>query len=480
MSKRLTRSSETIHASDVWPALTLPVETTTLDDSEGVKQRGRNSNGRASNGWNVSSIHPATVRFLVVACVVLVILIVASMFKRRAAYQAIPEAKRVIPAGSLLVVPSISTPPSKRPADLSAKVSEGPPRMYHLDPAHTNRSPYVGPTQPVVEQTVEIGSPALGAVALMPNGNLIIGTLSGMVLGVTSSGKTIFKTHLRDRVYAAPLRIGQRIFIGSDGNQFVSLAGNGDIRWSLETGGDADTAATPTPDHGLVFASEKTVYFVRQDGSVVWRVKGERKFFSSPAVAHDGTIYIGSQDNRFYAITRVGTVRFQIDLGQDVDCAPAIDDNGMVYVGTDGGKVVAVDPELGQVAWTTQLGGHVRGGVTLTRSHDVVVGVYGPSPRVVTLRGDTGEQLWSFAVPGPGTKEYGVHGSPVEDAHGNLYFGAQDDAVYSLTSAGQLRWKFATGGDVDVPVALVAEGVLIALSDDGKLYRLAEQSKVTN
>ncbi|MCU0692309.1 MAG: PQQ-like beta-propeller repeat protein [Polyangiaceae bacterium] len=175
-------------------------------------------------------------------------------------------------------------------------------------------------------------------------------------------------------------------------------------------------------------------------------------------------------ERSLYAVREDGSIKFSVDLGADVDCAPSVGDDGVVYVGTDGGAVVAVDPERGEVRWRTDVGGHVRGGLTLTRRRQVVAGVYGPSPRVVSLDAATGREAWSFAVYGTGAREFGVHGSPVEDARGALYFGAQDDIVYALGPTGSLRWKLRTGGDVDAPVVLTEPGVLLAASDDGKLY----------
>lgn len=412
-------------------------------------------------------------RFAVLAGVLSVGFLVAATLKQRAARRSLPAVQRVLPPGSALVLPVSSTPAPRAP-DPDAHVPDGPPRMFHLDPAHRNRSPYSAPDTPHVAWAVELDDPIQTAPALLPDGNVVVGTLGGKLLGVRPDGTIAFSASLDDRVYASPLIIGERIFVGSDDDRFFGLNAGGGQRWSLETEGDADTAATPTPDHGLVFAAGLTLFFARQDGSVVWRVRAKRKIFSSPTVGPDGTVYVGAQDNRLYAVRRVGSVRFQIDLNDDVDCAPALDDDGTLFVGTDGGSVVAVNTETGEVIWRRDVGGHVRGGLTVTRSHDVVAGVYGPSPGVVRLRGDTGEQVWRFSVPGTGAREFGVHGSPVEDARGNLIFGAQDDAVYALSPAGELRWKLATGGDVDAPVVLVDDGVALAASDDGKLYRIEE------
>jgi len=346
--------------------------------------------------------------------------------------------------------------------------------MLHLDPARRNRSPFRGPASPSLSVIADLHDPIPTAPAVLPDGTIVVATLGGNVHGVRDDGTIVFTTSLDDRVYSSPLVIGDRIFLGSDDDRFVSMSASGKIVWSLATDGDADTSAVPTPNNQIVFAAKDTLFSVRKDGTVVWRVRAKRKIYSSPAVDADGTVFIGAQDRRVYAIDRAGKVRFATSLGEDIDCAPAVGERGLVYVGIDGGAVVGIDVLKGDVAWRTPVGEHVRLGLTVTRSQDVVAGVYGPSPQVVCFDGQTGEQLWSFAVPGTGAKEHGVHGSPVEDADGNLYFGSQDNAIYSLTAQGQLRWKIGTGGDMDAPVVLLSDGVLLAASDDGKLYRVVD------
>ena len=414
-----------------------------------------------------------TQRILAIASVLAALLSAASLNKLRSAHRPIPEAQRILPIGSSVVVPEHNTAPA-READPNAQVSDGPPRMLHLDPARTNRSPFRGPAAPSLSVLIDLHEPIQTAPAFFADGTIVVGTLAGSVYGIRLDGTLVFTTNLDGRVYASPLIIGNRAYLGSDENRFVSLSASGSIIWSLSTDGDTDTSATLTSDNALVFAAKNTLYSVRQDGTVLWRVRAKRKIYSSPAVASDGTIFVGAQDHRMYGIERTGAIRFASDLGNDIDCAPSIDERGAVYVGLDGGSIASVDQTTGRVAWKADVGGHVRLGLTVTRSHDVVAGVYGPSPKVVCVDGKTGEVLWSFAVPGTGANEHGVHGSPVEDRDGNLYFGGQDNAVYSLTASGELRWKVGTGGDMDAPIVLVADGVLLAASDDGKVYRVVE------
>lgn len=345
--------------------------------------------------------------------------------------------------------------------------------MAHLDPRRTNRSPYRGPARPAVAWNVELHHPIETAPALLSDGTVVVGTFGASLVGISPQGQQRFSVDLRDRVYASPLVVDDTIFVGSDDDRFFAISAKGTVRWTLVTDGDADTSPTVTPSGHVVFAAGQTMFSVRRNGSVQWRVKAKRKVFGSPAVAPDGTVYFGAQDNRLYAVRKDGKVAFALALGADVDCAPSVGDDSTVYVGTDAGHVVAVSGE--SVRWKADVGGYVRGGLTLTRDRAVVAGVYGPSPRVVKLDAASGELLWSFAVPGTGAKEFGVHGSPVEDREGNLYFGSQDDAVYSLSPDGKLRWKLGTGADVDAPVVLAADGLMYVACDDGKLYAVREQ-----
>ena len=349
--------------------------------------------------------------------------------------------------------------------------------MLHLDPARTNRSPFAGLARPSIAWTFNAGAPIEAAPAVLADRTIVLSTLGGKLFGITPQGAKAFVVDLKGRAYASPLVTDTGIYAGSDDAHFFGLQHDGGLRWTLGVDGDADTAATPTPYGAIVFAAGRVVYATRSDGSVLWRVKAKRKVHSSPAVGQDGTVYVGGQDDRLTAIARDGKIKWSVMLDGDVDCAPTIEDDGTVYVGTDGGTVQAIDGSEGTVRWRTKVGGVVRGSLTATRSHAVIAGVYGPAPRVVSLDARTGEELWSFAIQGTGAREFGVHGSPVEDRDGNLYFGAQDDVVYALAPNGLLRWKLATGGDVDAPLVLMEDGVLLVASDDGTLRCVKEEAQ---
>lgn len=382
-----------------------------------------------------------------------------------------PEAATTTPAPSVGEEPGLPPAPAR-----TGRVSSGPPRMLHLDPRRTNRSAFAGPTDPVIAWTYDAGGPIEAAPALLEDGTIVVASLGGRVHGVTRDGARKFSTDLGNRVYSSPLVTGEGIFIGSDAHRFFALTPEGRIRWRLETQGDADTGATVTPWGGIVFAAGRMVYAVEPNGTVLFRVKTRRKTFASPAVGEDGTVFVGSQDDHVYALTPDGKVAWSCDVGADADGSPAIADDGTVYVGTDGGEVIALDPADGSIRWRRSVGGFVRGSLAVGRDGSIFAGTYGPMPRLVALEPNEGEIRWSFAIRGTGALEFGIHGGPVEDAEGRLYFGAQDDFVYALRPDGSLLWKLPTGGDVDASLVITEDGTLLAGSADGKLYAIRDST----
>jgi outer membrane protein assembly factor BamB len=350
------------------------------------------------------------------------------------------------------------------------RVSAGPPSMLHLDPRHTNRSPFEGPTLPTVAWTFDTGGPIESAPAVLDDGTILVASLGGKLFALTESGKVRFSVDLGDRIYGSPLVSNDAIFVGSDAHKFFGITRDGVIRFRLDTPSDADTGAAPTPWGGIVFASGRVVHAAKPDGTLLWRVQTRRKCYSSPAVGDDGSVYVGSQDHFFYAISPEGKVKWRVDLGGDVDASPAIQDDGTIVVGSDKGEVVALAPENGSIRWVAAVGGFVRGAMSLGRDGTIFTGTYGPTPRLVALEPTKGEVRFRFPVSGTGASEFGIHGGPVEDAAGRLYFGAQDDHAYCLTSEGALVWKLRTGGDVDAPLVITPKGLLLVGSDDGKLY----------
>jgi hypothetical protein len=78
------------------------------------------------------------------------------------------------------------------------------------------------------------------------------------------------------------------------------------------------------------------------DGTIKWTYETGAGIESSPTIASDGTIYIGSHDNKLYALNPDGTLKWKFSAGKPVyikewdvykgiPSAPTIDKEGNIY-----------------------------------------------------------------------------------------------------------------------------------------------------
>ena len=74
------------------------------------------------------------------------------------------------------------------------------------------------------------------------------------------------------------------------------------------------------------------------------------QLFSSPAVATDGTIYVGSTDTRLYALDPNGNIKWIYETGDQLVASPAIGSDGTVYIGSADRQLYAINPD-GTLKW---------------------------------------------------------------------------------------------------------------------------------
>jgi outer membrane protein assembly factor BamB len=321
----------------------------------------------------------------------------------------------------------------------------------------------------------DTGGPVEAQVTTSPDEQVLYAaSLAGTLTALgRADGAVLWSLALGDRAYATPCVADDgTIYAGSDAKKLFAITPAGKVKWTLETDADADTSPVIASDGTVIAAAGRIVYGVNPFGQVRWRFVAKRKVFASPAIAPDGRVVFGSQDHHVYALMPDGRPAWSTDLGADVDGSPAIGDDGAVFVGTDGDEIVRLEMPDGHIAWRSRVDGYVRGPLSVARNGDVLAGVYGPRPRQVRLKASDGTLVGEFAIQGTGAREFGVHGGALEDALGQLVFGAQDNDVIAVGAGGELLWRFATGDDVDAPVTVLSGGDLAVGSDDGKVYLL--------
>ncbi|MGD1032270.1 MAG: S8 family serine peptidase [Opitutaceae bacterium] len=244
----------------------------------------------------------------------------------------------------------------------------------------------------------------------------------------------------------------------------------------------------------------------------LWQGVTQDSITCAPAVGPNGTVYVGSDDDVFYAFNPDGSSLWTSFVGEPFDTtAAAIAGDGTVYAASSIGGPIYAFTAGGVLKWTMSLPGSaiVNGAAALATvsAADDTLYVKAQDGNLYAINTGNGSVKWTYAVPGVsyappsvgsdgtvyigadnsvlyaispyGTKEWtytadaAIFTAPALDGSGNLYFGTLGGTFYSLGRSGALRWSFKANNSISSSPALGPNGVVYFGSYDHHLYALA-------
>jgi outer membrane protein assembly factor BamB len=228
------------------------------------------------------------------------------------------------------------------------------------------------------------------------------------------------------------------------GRSPYSTANNhGELKWTFET---YYIDSSPVIDNnGTIYISAwNTLYALNPNGTEKWQWYNKDLESSSPALAEDGTLYIGLKDGKLYAINPNGTVKWSFKGGSKIYSSPAIEDDGTIYIGvwskgsTSQGVFYAINPN-GTEKWRYNADFYVfqspaigDDGTVYFASH---VYLYAFNPN--------GTLIWSKKI---GFQNFVFLGSPTIGDDGIIYIPRAPGPLYALYPNGTIKWTCAIGG----------------------------------
>lgn len=178
---------------------------------------------------------------------------------------------------------------------------------------------------------------------------------------------------------------------------------------------------------------------------------------SSPAIGHDGTIYVGSyySDSSLYALNSKGSIKWRYTTGGGIYSSPTVDTNGVIYFGSTDANMYAVYPS-GTVIWSYYMYSSIKSSPALDSLGRIYIGTTGG---ILYAMDPSGIPVWSTKVS---TAQFDIS-SPVISGDGSIYIGSisSDRSLHSFSSSGTYRWRFATGGQVYATPAIAMDGSII-------------------
>ncbi len=208
-------------------------------------------------------------------------------------------------------------------------------------------------------------------------------------------------------------------------------------------------------------ADRNVVLVDRTSGEVLWRSHLDGTVRSGPLLDVD-RLYVATEsqpDGRVYAIRlRDGRRLWRARAGSVV--APLAFDGEAVYAGTEGGIVLRLEPEQGQVRWRSTLSGAIRA-APLTTPQGLVVAT--TSDTLYLLDRQTGIVRSRLKLPGT------VLATPATDGR-RVYLGTTSGRIVAVDLATwTVSWDRAAGDAVFGAPALVGD-TLFVLARDGRLW----------
>ncbi len=225
----------------------------------------------------------------------------------------------------------------------------------------------------------------------------------------------------------------------------------------------------------------------RYAGGRPWAFRTGKGIFSTPIVGADGTIYFGSADTWFYAVSAAGKLLWRFKTGNLIDSAgfigrydPLLHTNPLVVPSGDEHLYeIRSDrhspSRAARIIWKYKppLARQPAGQVQLV---DWWEGNAEPGPDGTIYAGNTGDAAYAFYPDG---RLKWVHRSfgpfwtdPAIDDDGTSYWGSLDLSVHALDAHGNDKWRFPTLGFVVSSPALDHSGTLYVGSFDSNVYAL--------
>jgi len=256
-------------------------------------------------------------------------------------------------------------------------------------------------------------------------------------------------------VYASPLILDGRIYIGSLDSTFYALdAKTGQELWRYRSGNTIQSTAA-VHNKLIFFESGNTLFALTHRGKLKWKKElysGDINnqldpwdFHHSSPCVHDGIVYIGTEQGilwGFEAKSGERVLRCQTLSEQCIRTTPVVSGN-LVFYGDWDGVLYANDIAKGSLAWkydTKQDGTYPWTNAILTSPVVEGENVYfaGKSNRLYSLEARTGRKNWHYSSP---TDQWLIGGPLVED--GVVYLGSSDQRLFHAidNSNGTLLWS---------------------------------------
>ena len=306
------------------------------------------------------------------------------------------------------------------------------------------------------------------------------------------TGAENWHTWLENTIASTPFYHDGNLYVGAGNKMWEVNADNGSKKIVFTT--DSQIVSSPAIyNETIYFAtmfSDSMFHAVSKNGTELWNISMNGSLQGTPGspAVHNGTVYIGSDNGKFYALDHDGLldgdqgsnttenntaadVLWVKEVGSSILASPTIIPGAVVFStfnASGGNRIYAFEPDTGNEIWNYSVAVKVQS----TAAYDgdtncLYLGTFGG--KMLALNATSGNLVWSFDIGGDS-----IQSSPAI-ADGMVFFGGFDRNIWALDAVGNGDgttdeiWNYTTGGIIHSSPA-ISNGRLFIGSDDDKLY----------
>lgn len=269
--------------------------------------------------------------------------------------------------------------------------------------------------------------------SILADGTILWPGPNGTLFALDKVGTKLWTEHFGGQILTPAVAGRDRVYVSDMTGTLAAIEmtrGAHTVKWRLDVGGD-NYASPSIGTNGSIYTSTGTALVAVRDlgdkGAELWRFPVKRMIEVSSAVAPDGTVVVGTNNDGEYGLHPDGTKSWSFPIKGFTYSSPSVRPDGTGSFGDNNGLVRTFDSKTGRVTQTIK-------------------------PKVPKR-----EHVWS---------------SIVTDARGNTYWGSTEDRVYGYDASGTNLFTLPVDGAVWNYPALDAAGTLYVGTTAGTLYAI--------
>ena len=278
------------------------------------------------------------------------------------------------------------------------------------------------------------------------------------------------------------LRLYLTIFVHLFGVSHISYA-NPSLHWATPYSSNGPIYSSPAiADDGTVYigSNDKKLHAINANGTSKWTFTADDWIDSTPTIGPDGIIYVGSWDNQLYAINPSdGTKLWDFNTSSSIIASPSVAVDGRIYFGSKDEFFYALESN-GSLAWQIYIGNPISSSAALGQDGTIYFGDENGTFHALNQDGTT---KWTYVVDEVADTNKSILSSAAIDLSGNLFLGSGNGYCYSIAdngSSASLNWKFQTSDRVDASPVLGTNNEVFFISRDGYLRSIDTTTGISN